>query len=248
MKENLSNRFIDNFPKNRPILSRKIQEIYKEHYKSNRSGDTAASSLAQKLEAWMHKKVASTKRNSPDEATLELGAGTLNQIPYEFPVGQYDIVEPMENLYVDSPHLNHMRNKYHDIDDVPINLKYKRITSVAVLEHLTNLPEIIAKSCRLLDEGGCFCAGIPNEGKFLWGLAWRVSTGFEFRVRYGADYGELMRHEHVNTADEIEEILKYFFEDVSCEILGPTKTLALYRYIECRTPNKNRADEYLNNL
>ena len=48
-------------------------------------------------------------------ATLELGAGTLNQLAYE-PAGHaYDIVEPFKALYSDSPLLGGVRHAYADI-------------------------------------------------------------------------------------------------------------------------------------
>ena len=78
------------FPKARPPLSARIQAIYAEHYKSNRSGATPAASLAQRMERWLHHSVAADcHRRGVDTETLELGAGTLNQIPYEEPVGKY---------------------------------------------------------------------------------------------------------------------------------------------------------------
>jgi hypothetical protein len=233
------------FPKQRPALPKQIAAIYESHYKSNREGDSAASSVAQKLESWMHKKVASTASKNPDHATLELGAGTLNQLSYESNAGAYDIVEPQPHLYQDSSVLAQVRSIYRDIDEIGAENLYHRITSVAVLEHICNLPYVVAKSCSLLADEGAFCAGIPNEGEFLWGLAWRLSTGLEFKLKYGADYGALMRHEHVNTADEIEQVLGYFFGEVSSKKFGVTTPFSLYRYLECRAPNRLRCNEYI---
>jgi hypothetical protein len=236
---------IDVFPKTRPPLSKKIQTIYEEHYKDNRNGKTAVSSVARKLDSWLYKKVASTHLISPNAATLELGAGTLNHLDFEIPNKSYDIVEPMKNLYFDSPKLSLVRNSYSDISDIPASQKYQRIISIAVLEHVTNLPQLIGRSCLLLSKNGIFSCGIPNEGKFLWELAWRLTTGLEFRVRYGAEYGELMRHEHVNNADEIEIILKYFFNKVSVQHFGLGKNLSLYRYMECSEPNEDHYKRFL---
>lgn len=47
-----------NFPKVRIPLPLEYQEIYEQMYKSNRNGETAATSLAQKMEKWLHYKVA----------------------------------------------------------------------------------------------------------------------------------------------------------------------------------------------
>ncbi|WP_288546212.1 hypothetical protein [uncultured Helicobacter sp.] len=77
------NEILTRFPKTRKPLPSAYQAIYEEHYKSNRNGEGAASGLAQKLESWLHKKVADDTLGLSGHKTLEIGAGTLNQIPYE---------------------------------------------------------------------------------------------------------------------------------------------------------------------
>jgi len=240
----------DNFPKVRPELPKEIKDIYAKHYKSNRDGDTTAASLAQKMESWLHKQVASdivilpTSSDSP-KITLELGAGTLNHLNYESTGSTYDVVEPFKELYMNSPHLKKIRNIYTDISDVPIESCYDRIISIATLEHICNLPEVIARSGLLLSNNGVFRSSIPNEGKWPWTLAWKLTTGLEFKLKHGLDYGILMKHEHVNTADEIEEVLRYFFKDVQYKKFGLSKTIALYRYYECRYPRVALCRDYL---
>jgi hypothetical protein len=54
-----------------------------------------------------------------------------------------------------------------------------------------------------------------------------------------------MKYEHVNTADDIEKVLKYFFEKTSKKLFGINKTFALYRYYECSAPRIEKAYEYL---
>ncbi|MCB0026476.1 MAG: hypothetical protein KDE28_01130, partial [Anaerolineales bacterium] len=80
------------FPKQRPPLPPAYQALYTAHYKSNRQGQTAASSLAQRMEGWLHRQVARDVAGSvaPGKTTLELGAGTLNQLPYEPAGPAYD--------------------------------------------------------------------------------------------------------------------------------------------------------------
>lgn len=229
------------FPKIRTPLSPEIQRIYAEQYKSNRQGKTQAASLAQKMERWLHVQVAKTAGAGD---TLELGAGTLNQLPYEPQAQAYDIVEPFQKLFEDSPHLNRMRKVYADLKEIPLEIRYDRITSVAVLEHICNLPEVIAKSGLHLKERGVFCASIPNEGTWLWTLGWKCTTGLEFRLKHGLDYGQLMKHEHVNTAEEMEEVLRYFFQDVRCKVFGVSKGIAFYRYYECRNADPKRCAEF----
>jgi len=54
---------------------------------------------------------------------------------------------------------------------------------------------------------------VPNEGSLAWKMGTMV-TGFEFKKKYGLEYSVLMKYEHVNTAKDIEEVLRYFFENV----------------------------------
>jgi len=231
-------KLLTRFPKKRPLLSNNLQKIYAEHYKKNRDGGTPASFLAQKLESWMHKKVATAiplkKLTTLD--TLEIGAGTLNQISYESVNGNYDCIEPMDSLYKNSSNLPHIRNIFSDISEINSAIKYNRIISVAVLEHIENLPQLIKKSIEHMADGGIFACGIPSEGGFLWGMAWRLTTGLEFRLSTGLNYSELMRHEHLNDSLEIEILLKHYFKDVNIQRLGLGRHLSLYTYIECKNP------------
>lgn len=236
-----------NYPKIRPPLPREIKNIYSAHYKSNRKGQTTASSVARKMESWLHRQVANDVNNPQHstKVTLELGAGTLNQLQYEPTVQVYDIVEPFTGLYKSSPFLRNIRNIYSDISEIPINYRYDRITSVATLEHVCNLPVVIAQSGLLLAENGVLRASIPSEGTFLWTLGWKLTTGLEFRLRHGLNYGLLMKHEHVNTAKDIEEVLEYFFNKVKCKVFGLSKSISLYRYYECHEPRINTCREFL---
>ena len=236
----------DNFPKTRPSLPKEIENIYSAHYKSNRAGQTTASSLAQRMESWLHRQVANDVVNpqNSEKATLELGAGTLNQLRYETSVNLYDIVEPFTDLYIGSPFLERVRNIYTDISEVPGSSRYDRITSVATLEHVCNLPDVIAQSGLLLTENGVLHASVPSEGTLLWTLAWKLTTGLEFKLTHGLDYGLLMKHEHVNTAKEIEGVLEYFFKKVKCKVFGLSKSISLYRHYECHNPRIDKCREF----
>ena len=65
----------DQFPKMRRELPVEFRRIYEEHYKENREGKTTASSLAQKMESWLHLQVAKDVRSGVSEkSTLEIGA------------------------------------------------------------------------------------------------------------------------------------------------------------------------------
>lgn len=232
------------FPKTRIKLPNAYKEIYAKQYKENRDGDSTAAGLAQKMEAWLHKKIAADTK--PNSKTLEIGAGTLNQLPYETNSAQYDIIEPFTSLFENSPLLKRVNTVYKDIDEINLSKTYDRITSIAVFEHITDLPKVVAKSCLLLNEEGTLRTSIPNEGTFLWTLGWKLTTGIEFKLKHKLDYGLLMKHEHVNTAKEIEEVLHYFYGENKCSCFGLGKKVALYRFYESSQPNIKRAKEYLN--
>ena len=228
---------LDRFPKTRPSLPTKLAEIYTRQYLENRGGETPAASLAQRLERWLHHQVAADVKNAASSgATLELGAGTLNQLAYEPTGGAYDIVEPFEALYCDSPRKGAVRATFADIREVPQAPVYARITSVASLEHICDLPFVLARAARLLAPGGTLRAAIPSEGGFLWTLGWMATTGLEFRLRHGLDYGQLMAHEHVNNAREIETLVRDLFEEVDVKSFGLGRQLSLYRLIAARRP------------
>ena len=194
----------------------------------------------------MHRQVAKdVKREFSDElATLEIGAGTLNQLAYEPNVKNYDIVEPFQELYEGSPRMDRVRRVYADINEVSKPASYDRITSIATFEHIAELPQVVAKAATLLAEHGSLRVAIPNEGTILWWLGTQV-TGREYRRLYGLDYQVLMRYEHVNTADEIEAVLKCFFKTTRTSVCGLYRKLAFYRYIECRKPDVEFAEEWL---
>lgn len=230
---------LSRFPKARPDLPPAFRAIYAAQYKENREGESTAASLSQRLESWMHRQVAADVADGRAVATLELGAGTLNQLPYEPASAPYDIVEPFASLFEGSPRKARIRDVFADIKDVPEGRRYGRITSIAALEHICELPFVLARSAALLEPGGVFRAAIPAEGGFLWKLGWSLTTGLEFRLRHGLDYGVMMSHEHVNTAAEIEALATAMFEEVRVQSFGIGRQLSLYRFIEAR---KARAD------
>lgn len=237
-------RLLSRFPKARPGLPPAFQAIYAAQYKENREGESTAASLSQRLESWMHRKVAADVADGRPRATLELGAGTLNQLPYEPASAPYDVVEPFRALFEDSPRRARVRDVFADLSEVPLDRRYERITSIAALEHICELPPVLARSARLLTPDGVFRAAIPAEGGFLWRMGWTFTTGLEFRLRHGLDYGVMMRHEHVNTAAEIEALVKAMFAEVSIASFGLGRQLSLYRFIEARRPRLDVAEAW----
>ncbi|MFA5417118.1 MAG: methyltransferase domain-containing protein [Bacteroidales bacterium] len=237
----------EKYPKKRTELPEAYRSIYVDQYKKNREGDTTASGLAQKMEAWLHKKIAFDVKEDYSKRTLEIGAGTLNQLVYE-KTKYYDVVEPFRELFSDSPLLNRINNVFADIDDIELKQQYDRITSVATFEHITDLPKVVAKTCIMLNPKGTLRTSIPNEGNFLWKLGWKMTTGLEYKLKHGLDYGILMQHEHVNTADEIEQVLNYFYGKNKCSCFGIGRNFALYRFYESSDPKIDLAKEYLKSI
>jgi hypothetical protein len=135
----------ENYPKLRIELPVAFKNIYVEHYKKNREGQTSASSLSQKMEGWLHRKVAKDVIGNPNKSTLEIGAGTLNQLHYE-QTAPYDIIEPFSELYVNSPLKSRVNRIFKDIDEIGEGERYDRITSIATFEHITDLPKVVVIS------------------------------------------------------------------------------------------------------
>jgi SAM-dependent methyltransferase len=202
---------LSTYPRPRPELSPEQRANYVEHYRSNRAARQGLPIVVAKLESWMHRRVSEGLNGGN---LLEIGAGNLNHLPYLPGHCVYAAVEPFQELLEDSPYRSRAQHIYRDLEEVPQTARYDCIFSIAVLEHLTDLPFVLARAGLLLGEGGTFRAGFPSEGGLLWGLAWRLTTGIEYRLRRGFDYGAIMRHEHLNTASEIITLLGHFYEYV----------------------------------
>jgi hypothetical protein len=236
--------FLSIFPKQRLPLPTEYLSIYDSEYLSNRTAGGLANRIGRALESWMHKKVAGSAVNA-SETILELGAGSLNHLPWEKNYASYDVVEPWKDVLDSSSNLALIRHTYSDIGEVPEKSLYDRVISIAVLEHLLDLPKQIAHSGLHLFDGGKFCAGIPSEGALFWKIAWKYGTGPGFKKRTGLDYEIVMQHEHVNTADEIEKCIRYFFDDVRIQRFPlPAKSLSLYTFIDAARPNKDRCKRF----
>lgn len=236
---------LDSYPRARPPLPAGNAKIYVEEYQINRGerGGLLYRTTAL-LESWMHRRIAAV--HGPGDRILEFGAGTLNHLKFEPTASGYDVVEPMQALLRDSRLRSRVDREYQSVFEIDRSPQYDRVLSVAVLEHLEEMPAIIAASGRLLKEGGIFQAGIPAEGGLLWGLSWRLTTGIAYRARTGLGYAPVMRHEHLNTATEILAVLNHLFTDVRVRWFPlPHRHLAFYGYIEARRPRLARCDEIL---
>jgi len=237
------------YPKVRPPLPEAYVALHQAQYMENRRGGSPAASLSQRMESWLHRQVAADVRTDPSpRTTLEIGAGTLNHLPFEPAIGPYDIVEPFRELFEGSDLLPRVRTIFGDIAEIPEAPAYDRITSIATFEHICNLPEVIARAGLLLNPGGKLRVSIPSEGTLLWTLGWKLTTGLEFRIRHGLDYGVYLRYEHVNTAREIEDLLRYFFGRVEGRALGLGRALSFYQFFSCADPRLAACREYLGDV
>jgi hypothetical protein len=242
-------RLLSRFPKERIVLSREMAAAHKDILKANRERKYFLAKISNQLEAWMHRKAAQKGDLSAAANLLEIGAGTLNHLPFEGEHPRYDAIEPFHELYDDKPGKAKVRNFYADISEIDISQTYDRIVSIATLEHLTELPYTIAKSGLMLRPGGMFQSGIPSEGGLLWGLSWRFTTAIAFYLRTGLAFADHMTYEHVNDAKEIISILNYFYDDVHLKRFPfPSHHLSLYVYLEAREPNIERCNAYLDDL
>jgi hypothetical protein len=231
------------YPRSRRPLTPAHQAGYVEFYRHNRAGASGLARVVSGLEGWMHRRVA---RRGGSGALLEIGAGNLNHVRFEPAVEPYDVVEPFHELWHDSPYRGCIRHFFDDVADVPAGVSYQRIVSVAALEHLTHLPWVVARSAVLLTPDGTFRAGIPSEGGLLWGLAWRSTTGLAYRLRTGLDFETLIQHEHLSRADEILEVVGYFFGRLLITRFPlPSHHLSLYTYLEAHEPRLDRCRSFL---
>ena len=192
----------------------------------------------------MHRKVA--KDVAPDQreyATLEIGCGALNHLSYEPASDRYDVVEPIAELVAKSPRRPQVRNVYQDVAEIR-GARFDRIVSIAAFEHYCDLPRIVAACGRLLAPGGQLRVAVPSEGPLLWTLGWRITTGIEFRLKHGLDYGTLMKHEHVNTAEEIAGVLRIFFKSFRRSVFGISPGLSFYQFFQCTDPDEAFCEGY----
>lgn len=103
----------------------------------------------------------------------------------------------------------------------------------------------MARAVLLLKDDGVFSASIPSQGRLLWTLGYKLTTGLEFRLKYGLNYDVIMLYEHVNSQKEIIEICRYFFQSVEKSLFGLCDEISLYTHLSCKKPDKARAAAFL---
>lgn len=234
---------LSKFPKIRSELPPEYKKIYKVEYKENRDGIGIIGSLKAKLENWMHFQISKLKK----ERILEVGAGTLNHIPFENNYLVYDVIEPMSFLYEHSDSRKLVNNFYKTSEELKDNELYTNIISIAVFEHMTELPLELTRLIKHMKNSGVMQLAIPTEGSFVWYLSWRFVTGTSFYLKHKLDYKPFMKHEHVNKSIEIEKLMKYVFNDVKI-VRFPLNLfhLSFYTYIEARNINIDAVETIAN--
>jgi len=134
---------INKYPKKRPPLNKKLKKIFNFEYKKNRTN-----LLSQLSESWLHFSIKGRKVDF--NKSLEIGAGTLNHLPYEkIKKKKYDVIEPKKFLYKKNKNKILINKFYKNLNVVPNN-NYDRIISCAVLEHLEDLPKYLYLSTKKL--------------------------------------------------------------------------------------------------
>ena len=242
-KEIIKNRFelLKRYPKKRPLLNKKLKKIFDKEYKKNRSNF-----LSQLSESWLHCSIKGRKNNF--HKTLEIGAGSLNHIPYEqFKKNKnYDVIEPKKFLYKKNSNKKYINKFYKNINLVPKNY-YDRIISCAVLEHLTDLPKFLFLSSLKLNKKGYHSHSIPCGGYPTWDITWFLMSGITFKLRTGQNFSDVQKHEHVNNFDEILSLIKFFYDKVEIKYSYPfffTPYLSFYANINFSEPNKKNIKLY----
>ena len=213
-------------------LPEEYEEIYKQFYIDYSNANNFFRKISLIVEKWYHLKAAKSKVKG--NSILEIGAGNLNHVRYEKGNKNYDVIEP-KNFLIESSDIKYQKkinNFYSSIDEVPRKKFYKKIIAIAVLEHIDNLDLFLEKVEKKLHPEGRFIVEISAEGEFLFWLAWRLTTGIGFWLKYNLDYGLIMRFEHINSAKKIVRLLKKHFKIFSMESFPLSiKHLRLYIHI-----------------
>jgi len=225
---------IKKYPKKRPSLNKKLKKIFDFEYKKNRTNF-----LSQLSERWLHFSIKGRKDGF--KKSLEVGAGTLNHIPYESMNNKkYDVIEPKKFLYKSNRN-KILINKFYDNLNFAPNNKYDRIISCAVLEHLVDLPKYLYLSTKKLKKNGYQSHSIPCEGYPVWDIAWYLMSGISFKIRTGQNFIDVQKHEHINNYDEILSLINFFYKKTEIRFSYPgffTPFLSLYANITFSKPNK----------
>ena len=88
---------------------------------------------------------------------------------------------------------------------------FDRVNVIHVLEHLPKLPDCINEVHRILKPSGIFQVVLPCDPGFLYSLGRRLSAKKIFEQKFKQNYDWFIKREHINSADEIIQLLKEKF-------------------------------------
>jgi SAM-dependent methyltransferase len=155
--------------------------------------------------------------------TLEIGAGLGSHIPYEdLSTQDYHCLEyreefckeirkilPLDQVWcgdIQAPDSWPSRNSVQSFD---------RIIAIHVLEHLVNLPVALGEIQKLLKPQGVLDIVVPCEGGLAHTFARKISAERLFLKNFKMDFAPIHLNEHVNSFDEVYELVQKRFEIVS---------------------------------
>ena len=169
------------------------------------------------IERFNHGHVASLPR-AGGTRTLEIGAGIGGHLPYENLGDQeYHVLEFRSEFCRELERLL-PEGRVH-CGDIQVrqpfpDAHFGRVVAIHVLEHLPDLPSALDEITRILSPGGIFDVVLPCEGGLAHTLARKISAERLFRKHFDMDFEPIHRNEHVNTFDEVHQLLKARFRVV----------------------------------
>lgn len=101
------------------------------------------------------------------------------------------------------------------------NDRFDRLIAIHVLEHLQEPHEVLAEWARVVSSRGIITIVIPCDP----GLLWRIGRHFGPRrnaFKFGLEYDYWMAREHINSAYNIINLIRYYFDRVQ-ETWFPTR-------------------------
>lgn len=237
-------KILNSYPRTRPPLPKKYKDIYSQHYIYCRSNKGLIRKIFIFFTNWMH--LAISKESNENKSILELGAGTLNHLNFE-KYSYYDIIEPFDDLYLSATNRNQIRYRYKYSNDEKCSDTYDRIISVATLEHLTNLPLDMAILALKLKKKGIFQHSYPSEGSLFWHISSRYISGLNFYLKYKLNFKVFLNHEHVNSANDIETVIKKIFKKVLIKRFPLNFfNLSLFSHIKAEDPDIELCKKIIN--
>lgn len=78
-----------------------------------------------------------------------------------------------------------------------LSASVRTLISIYNLEHISDLPAVLAEVHRVLVQSGTLLVALPCEGGLLWNVGRELTTRRGFQRRYGLNYDKIIAYEHV---------------------------------------------------